>query len=106
MAMETFDEEADYCDFPELFFSAKTGTWQEKEGCLLSSKIPQLAAFGDADKKAIYIMCVKVWLLNILDSVSESKWLEVLGPGASPKGCGGPCISHPLRKGLETVSGE
>lgn len=85
-AMETSDEEADNCDFPELFFSAKTGTWQEKEGCLLTFKIPYLAAFADADKKAIYTMCVKVWHLNTLQSVSESKWLEVLGPGESPKG--------------------
>ncbi len=98
MAMETFDEEADNCDFPELFFSAKTGTWQEKEGCLLSFKIPQLAAFGDADKKAIYIMCVKVWHLNILESVSESKWLEVLGPGASPKRCWRSLYKPPIEK--------
>ncbi len=64
----------------------------------MSFKIPQLAAFGDAVKKAIYIMCVKVWHLNILESVSESKWLEVLGPGASPKGCWRSLYKPPIEK--------
>jgi len=39
----------------------------------MSFKIPYVAAFGDTDKKAIYAMCVKVWHLNTLQSVSESK---------------------------------
>lgn len=99
LAMETSDKEADNCAFPELFFSSLTDTeWQEKEGCLLTMKTPQLACFGDADKKAMYIMCVKVWHLNTLKSVSESKWLEVLGPGASPKGCWRSLYKPPIEK--------
>ncbi len=43
-------------------------------------------------------MCVKVWHLNILESVSESKWLEVLGPGASPKGCWRSLYKPPIEK--------
>ncbi len=96
LAMENSDEEEN--NFPDLFFSAQTGTWQEKEGCLLSFTTPQLAFFGDADRKAIYIMCVKVCHLNILESVSESKWLEVLGPGASPKGCWRSLYKPPTEK--------
>ncbi len=84
LAMENSDEEEN--NFPE------------KEGCLLSFTTPQLAFFGDADRKAIYIMCVKVCHLNILESVSESKWLEVLGPGASPKGCWRSLYKPPIEK--------
>ncbi len=96
--LETSKEEENHFDFPDLFFSAQTGTWQEKEGCLLFFTTTQLAFFGDADIQAIYIMCVKVWHLNILESVSESKWLEVLGPGASPKGCWRSLYKPPIEK--------
>ncbi len=82
--MENSDEEEN--NFPE------------KEGRLLSFTTPQLAFFGDADRKAIYIMCVKVCHLSILESVSESKWQEVLGPGASPKGCWRSLYKPPIEK--------
>lgn len=86
LALEVFDEETDKCDLPDLCFSAGMGLWQENEGCLLTFKTPQLNVFCDADKKAIYILCLNVWHLKALESVRESKWQEFFAPGFSPKG--------------------
>lgn len=98
LAMESFEKETDHCSFPQLLFSPENGTWQEKEGCLLSFKTHQPRYFCNADKMDIYTMCVKSWHLKALETVSESKWQECFGPGASPKGSWRSLYKPPIKK--------
>ncbi len=95
--------------FPELTFSIDTGEWKELEGGLLSIRSSQPNLFGDTGKKDLYALCVKAVHFHMLENLRESEWLDVLGPGVSPKGCWRtlykPCTNLPSRKGLETFSG-
>jgi len=84
LSLETHDEE--FFSFPELSISADTGLWTKSEGGLLSFETPQLGLLRNVGKKALYVLCVKVLYLQTLDNVKESKWQEVFGADASPKG--------------------
>ncbi|XDV25251.1 hypothetical protein PO909_029197 [Leuciscus waleckii] len=97
-SLETPVGEEEISVFPELLFSPDTRTWQEMENGLLSFKTSQLGLFSNAGKKTIYGLCVKVTHLLQLQSVRETKWHEIFGPGASPKGCWRTLYKSPIEK--------
>ncbi|KAF4084502.1 hypothetical protein AMELA_G00129470 [Ameiurus melas] len=74
------------------------GAFQEKEGALLTFRTPELEVFRETGKKALYATCVKVSHINSLEGLKESKWQEVLGPDASPKGCWRTLYKPPIEK--------
>lgn len=88
----------DISAFPELTFSADMGEWQETEGGLLSFRTPQLSLFSDMGKKALYVLCVKVAHFHMLENLRESKWHNVFGSVASPKGCWRTLYKPPIEK--------
>lgn len=94
--LESSDEDASL--FPELILLPEIGTWQENEGNLLTFKTPRLDLFSNAGKKAIYVLCVKVWHHQTLETAKESKWQEFFGPGTSPKGSWRSLYKLPIEK--------
>ncbi|KAJ8362758.1 hypothetical protein SKAU_G00115890, partial [Synaphobranchus kaupii] len=72
--------------FPEVTVAAELGDWQEREELILSFRTPQMGVFSGIEKKALYIICVKVLNLRALEDIRISKWTDLLGPDSSPKG--------------------
>lgn len=91
-------EEGTVVAFPGLKISATGGTWQEAKGSLFTFRIPQLGFFCDTNKKTLYTICVKVSHLKALESLKDSKWQEVLGLDASPKGSWRTLYKPPIDK--------
>ena len=83
--VEQWEEDTDYV-FPTLAVSPNVGQLQEEEGSILSFSTPQLGPLEELQKKAMYILCVKVRHCESLQATKASKWTEFFGPGSSPKG--------------------
>ncbi|KAK3531057.1 hypothetical protein QTP70_008761 [Hemibagrus guttatus] len=56
-------------EFPSLNISAAVEEWQEDERLILSFTTPELGTFELAGKKALYMICVKVWHAQALAGV-------------------------------------
>ncbi len=98
LSLETYNGETDTFDFPELEITPELENWEETEGGLLSFKTPQLGVFSNIGKKSLYALCVKILHLHALTNVKESKWQEVFGLGASPKGSWRTLYKPPIEK--------
>ena len=94
---DRWKEGLDYV-FPALIVSAAAGAFVEDMGMLLSFDTPELGEFKEVGKKAMYRVCVKVSHASSLEGVKSTRWADVLGPGASPKGCWRSLYKLPIDK--------
>ncbi|KAG1936194.1 hypothetical protein F2P79_018859 [Pimephales promelas] len=84
--------------FPELRIIPAAAIFEEKEGSLLTFKIPVLDCFSKTEKKALHVTCVKVSHSPSLGGVKDSKLQEFFGSGSSPKGCWRALYKPPIEK--------
>lgn len=84
--------------FPSITVSAAVQGWEEDESCLLSFRTPVLENFETVGKKSLYLICVKVSNIQLMNEVRSTRWTEFFGPDSSPKGCWRSLYKRPIDK--------
>ncbi len=72
---------------PSIIISAAVKDWEENESCLMSLSTPVVEDFESAGKKTLYLICVKISNMQLLNGVPATRWTHFFGPDSSPKGC-------------------
>ncbi|KAK3521360.1 hypothetical protein QTP70_003437 [Hemibagrus guttatus] len=90
-------------NFPSLNISAAVEEWQKDERLILSFTTLELGTFELAGKKALYMLCVKVWHAQALAGVPASRWTEYFGNRSSPKGSWRSLYKRPIDKWTVTT---
>ncbi len=80
----------------KLHLNLKTGKKLRVDYYLLRHLSWEFSAIQE--KKTLYTLCVKILHLHALTNVKESKWQEVFGLGASPKGSWRTLYKPPIEK--------
>ncbi|KAK3543489.1 hypothetical protein QTP70_023206 [Hemibagrus guttatus] len=80
-------------EFPLLNISAAVEEGQEDERLILSFTTPELGTFELAGKKALYMLCVKVWHAQALAGVPACRWTEYFAWTLFKRGSHGPAVS-------------
>ncbi|KAK0155421.1 Transposon TX1 uncharacterized protein [Merluccius polli] len=91
-------EEDNLLRFPELSIRAAVEEQDEADGFLLSFRTPGLLNLSATSKKSLYAVSVKVLNRAMLAGVRESRWLDVLAPGSSPRGSWRSLYKPPIEK--------
>ena len=91
-------EEENQHGFPELTIRAAVEEQDEADGHLLSFRTPGISKLSETSKKSLYAVSVKVLNRVTLAGVRESRWLDVLAPGSSPRGSWRSLYKTPIEK--------
>lgn len=89
--------------FPSLDVSPAVGQWREESGLLLNVRTPSLPTFSTCSSKQLYCSCVKVLNLGSLKDVRESRWIETLASGSSPRGSWRVLYKPPVEKRMADI---